>query len=182
MQSHTCVAGEDEGRLKAAAADLGLGQGEGRLKPTNAKKATWASLLLNDNALTAARMHSVGTLGADERVDECGTLHLLSVRKRSHKTMGAAGRGARGQDYQQLTDLFAHPETTTTATTTEEVKEVEAVEEHSMPISDGPEPPAKKKTPLDYQAEDDEDEEEDEIVDMVEGGSLGAAAFGIVKG
>ena len=180
MQSHTCVAGEDEGRLKAAAADLGLGQGEGRLKPTNAKKATWASLLLNDNALTAARMHSVGTLGADERVDECGTLHLLSVRKRSHKTMGAAGRGARGQDYQQLTDLFAHPETTTTATTMD--GEVEVVEEYSMPISDGPEPPAKKKTPLDYQAEGEDEDDEDEIVDMVEGGSLGAAAFGIVKG
>jgi len=180
MQSHTYVAGEDEGRLKAAAADLGLGQGEGRLKPTNTKKATWASLLLNDNTLTAARMHSVGTLGADERVDEYGTLHLLSVRKRSHKTMGAAGRGARGQAYQQLTDLFAHPETTTTATTMD--VEVEVVEEYSMPISDGPEPPAKKKTPLDYQAEGEDEDDEDEIVDMVEGGSLGAAAFGIVKG
>ena len=91
---HTYVAGEDEGRLAARAQKLGLERG--RLP-----KKSWAALLWNDDTLTAARMHSIGFVAADERVDEYGTLHLMSLRKRKKRPLAP--------QYDQLTDLFTQP-------------------------------------------------------------------------
>lgn len=114
---HTYVAGEDEGRLEQAAQDLGLDRGRG-----TTVMASWADLLFRDGTATAARMHSVGAIGTDERIDNYGTLHLMTTRRR---------------------------------------KKIES----TMP---------------EYREEGSE-EEEDEVIDMVEGGSLDAAVFGIVK-
>lgn len=77
--AHTYVVGEDAGRLASAALDFGLHRDEAR-RP----KVTWADVLLHDNTLTAARMHSIGYVAQDERVDEHG--HLISIRKRQPRT------------------------------------------------------------------------------------------------
>lgn len=140
MTSHTYIAGEDAGRLASAARDLGLHREEAR-RP----KVTWKDILFDDNTLTAARMHSVGYVAQDERVDEYG--HLISVRKRKQVEDG------KKQQYAQLTDLFTKI---------------------------GKEPSYQKVS----------EEPEDRLVakgqvleeEIVEGGSLGAAAFGIIKG
>lgn len=148
--AHTYVVGEDEGRLASAAQNLGLDRDEGRMP-----KTSWANLLLNDSTLTAARMHSVGTLGRDERVDEYGDLHLMSIRRRRPKHDQSTTTTVPSQQqpsYDQLTDLFARPE--------------------------GKESGVKPR--IDEEREEGED---DEIIeDMVEGGSLVSAVFGIIKG
>lgn len=141
--AHTYVVGEDEARLASAAQNLGLQREEGRMP-----KKSWAQVLFNDDTLTSARMHSVGFIAADERVDEYGTLHLMSMRRKKKSQHPA--------QYEQLTDLFAKPEPM------------------KLPSSD--------RLAEGKEEEEEEDEEEEEMVDMVEGGSLGAAAFGIVKG
>ena len=131
---NTYVVGEDEGRLAAVAQDLGLEQGR-------MPRKSWKSMLFNDDTLTAARMHSVGYIGADERVDEHGTLHhMVTLRKPREE--------GRGVPTAALTDLFTKPPSERAVTA--------GLEE--------------------------EGEEPEEVVDMVEGGSLISAAFGIVKG
>ena len=150
--AHTYVAGEDEGRLAAAAQQLGLHRTEGRLP-----KTSWANLLLNDNTLTSARMHSVGYLARDERVDEYGTLHLMSVRRRTPATTMTT------TPYHRLTDLFATPSSEEGLVTTVAIPPLEEEEE---------------RRPLREQ----EEEEDLMVEDMVEGGSLVSAVFGIIKG
>ena len=74
----TYVAGDDPSRLKDAAAYLGLDRAR---RPTNKVREAVGSLLL-DTTLESARMHSVGTLASDERVDEGGTVHLMTLTRR----------------------------------------------------------------------------------------------------
>lgn len=147
---HTYVAGEDQGRLASAAQDLGLQRQEGRLPAKS-----WTNLIFNDDTLTSARMHSVGVVGSNERVDEYGTLHLMSLRQKKQQ---------RVQQYEQLEDLFATPGSAS------------ASRDRLATTPSGDEDDIEN----DNNAE--ENEEEDEVIDMVEGGSLGAAAFGILKG
>ena len=165
---HTYVAGEDEGRLRAAAQHLGLQDGQGR-----APKTSWTSLLLHDNTLTAARMHSVGTVARDERVDEFGTLHLMSVRRRDRgaaaTTLAAPSVPPKISSYDKLTDLFAKP-----SLPEEQEEEEEIMVALKMGDEDQVVPP--KKTLDDY------DDDDLIVEDMVEGGSLVSAMFGIVKG
>ena len=130
--SETYIAGEDNSRLARAARHFGL---ESARKPLrNVRMAV--SVVLHDSTLESARMHSVGALGQDERVDSSGTLHVLTLTKRKRRSIGGAV-----PDYGSLQDLF-------------------------------------HKGPIEIEGE----EVIEEVVDMVEGGSLTAAVFGIVKG
>mmetsp|Transcript_1650 Transcript_1650/g.4411 ORF Transcript_1650/g.4411 Transcript_1650/m.4411 type:complete len:583 (-) Transcript_1650:117-1865(-) len=130
----TYVAGDDPSRLKDAAAYLGLDRAR---RPT-AKVREAVSSLLFDSTLESARMHSVGTLAKDERVDEGGTIHLMTLNRRTRDEW------APRPEYGNLMDVFQQQQPTGDVTT--------------------------------------ESSDEYEVVDTVEGGSLGAAAFGIVKG
>ena len=133
----TYVAGDDPSRLKDAAAYLGLDRAR---RPTG--RVREAGSLLFDTTLESARMHSVGTLASDERVDEGGTIHLMTLTRRRRAARPAYEGGG------DLMSIFEKP----------------------MEIAEGEE-------------EGEEGEEEEyEVVDTVEGGSLGAATFGIIKG
>lgn len=134
---HTYIAGEDAGRLQTIAHSMGLLRARNPM--TNVRAAV--SSMLHDSTLEAARMHSVGALGADEHVDEHGTLHLrtLTRRKRRRSTGGEVPQ------YGTLDALF-------------------------------------HQGPLDEEGEDEDIEVEENMVDTVEGGSLTAAIFGLVKG
>lgn len=123
----TYIAGEDAGRLARAARQLGL---EEARTPANSLRQLFSDSL-------AARMHSVGALGEDERVDDTGTLHYITVRRR---------RPAPSTTYGTLGDLFH------------------------------------KKPAVQVQEEEEAEEEETIIEDVVEGGSLNAAIFGLIKG
>ena len=130
--SSTYIAGEDNSRLSRAARNMGL---ESARKPLqNVRMAVGA--FLNDNTLESARMHSVGALGRDERVDSSGTLHLMTLTKRKRRSIEGGV-----PDYGTLHDLF-------------------------------------RREPIEIGGE----EEMEEVVDIIEGGSLTAAVFGIVKG
>ena len=80
----TYVVGEDAGRLASAASYLGLEQHNVERRPLQPVRDA-VSRLFHDTTLTAARMHSVGAIGRDERVDASGTLHFVSVRRRRMK-------------------------------------------------------------------------------------------------
>ena len=136
--ARTYVAGEDANRLADAASYLGV---EASRRPLRPVRDAVMSMLFSSDTLAAARMHSVGALGQNERVDPTGTLHYISVRRRRRRKVEP--------EYGTLTDLF-HRE------------------------------PAKRLEGL--VAEEEEEEEEEILEDMVEGGSLNAAIFGIIKG
>ncbi|VEU41786.1 unnamed protein product [Pseudo-nitzschia multistriata] len=113
-----------------------------------------------DHTFSAAMMHSVGSLGRDEYVDDRGVIHLVSIRKRRRKTV-ASGAPALSNEtttssYGNLKNLF-HRETP-----------------KQQDIDD--------KRTLIAKCQGDEDDEELEVQDQVEGGSITAAIFGIVKG
>jgi len=146
--AHTFIAGEEEYRLERAAAHMGLEQGR-------MPKKSWAALLYND---LSARMHSVGYVGNDERVDEYGTLHSLRRRKKRQP-----------QEYDQLADLFSAPSSSSPSRTRPQRQTVTDLFQAPSEESGG-------------QTELVTDDSSEEVIDMVEGGSLGAAAFGIVKG
>jgi proton-coupled amino acid transporter len=134
---HTYSEGEDAGRLASAARSFGLNWREQARKLQPMQNV--AGLLFHDSTLEAAMMHSVGTIGRNERVDGSGTLHLLTLERREkHQVTTTAPR-----DYGTLGDLF-----------------------HKKPL----------------QSSDEEEEEEVIVEDVVEGGSLTAAVFGIIKG
>ena len=104
---HTYVAGEDHGRLAEAAERFGLNQS--RL-PSHAaassSSSSWWMAFYNDQTLTAARMHSVGYVGNDERVDEYGDLrHMVTLRKRRSGKVTVSP----AVSTTALTDLFRQP-------------------------------------------------------------------------
>jgi solute carrier family 36 (proton-coupled amino acid transporter) len=127
--------------------------------------STGFSSLWSDHTFSAAMMHSVGQLGQDEYVDQSGQIHLMSVRHRRQLTVGADGGDVERQqqkqqqqqqpDYGTLEDLFTSPGKATGESGTATTGETELV---------------------------DEEDEEFEVEDQVEGGSLTAAIFGVVKG
>ncbi|KAL9190089.1 hypothetical protein ACHAXT_007300 [Thalassiosira profunda] len=121
--ARTYVAGEDTGRLSRVARDFGIQQ-----RTARPVRDSISHLFRSEISL---RMHSAGVIGQDERIDNSGTLHYVSVRRRAK------------QDYGSVHELFQ--------------------KEGAAP------------------AEITEEEEEEEIVEP-EGGSLGAATFGIIKG
>jgi len=86
----TYVVGEDAGRLASAASYLGLEQHNVERRPLQPVRDA-VSRLFHDTTLTAARMHSVGAIGRDERVDASGTLHFVSVRRRMKHIMKSYG-------------------------------------------------------------------------------------------
>ena len=80
--AHTYVAGEDTGRLGRVARDFGLEkQRKSRLMPVRDAVSTLF------RAEAALYMHAVSVLGEDERIDNSGTLHYVSVRRRAKKPM-----------------------------------------------------------------------------------------------
>lgn len=140
----TYVAGEDESRLQRTAEALGLSNARMPLRPVR-EAVTSVFETLSDSTLEAARMHSVGTLANDERVDECGTIHLMTLTRRH------GGKASAIPEYRNIMDLFKSPgDSGRRKSQPLEVEEVES--------------------------------EEYAVVDTVEGGSLTAAIFGIVKG
>lgn len=177
----TYRAGEETSRLRQQAREFGLAQARAsrqkRRRLSDGGGSAVISKLLprrggdnvistlwSDHTFSAAMMHSVGTLGRDEYVDQSGHIHLMSVRDRRQMTVGADGgdvnrhhqqnlqqqQQQQKPDYGTLENLFQSPydpEKTPTI------------------VSDG-------------SIEDDEFE----VEDQVEGGSLTAAIFGIVKG
>ena len=134
----TYAAGEDTERLADTARSFGLDTPRRPLK--NVRDAV-ASLFLDDT-LEAARMHAVGVLGNDERVDNSGTIHQMTLTRR---LPGGASRQPT-TTYGNLTSLF-------------------------------------RRESSSFQGDDKIEEEViEEVVDTVEGGSLIAAIFGIIKG
>ena len=159
VQHRTYVAGEDAARLARAASSMGLEEHDRERKPLRPVREAVAMLWSDSTLNAAARMHSVGAIGQDEVVDNSGTLHLhYTLRRRRRRTTGAATTPTGGvgtptkQSYGTLTDLFHREEL-----------------EQQQPPTEG---------------EGGEEEEEEEVIveDVVEGGSLNAAIFGIVKG
>ena len=110
-------------------------------------------LIFSDSTLEAARMHSVGVTAADEHVAGDGTLHLRSVvRRRRIKKSTVA-----------LADMFKPP-----SSITEEKTEGAEVEITDIITQRG--------------EGEKEEEYEEVVVSEVEGGSIPAAIFGIIKG
>jgi hypothetical protein len=140
---HTYVVGEDDSRLANAAHYFGLASARRPLG--NVRQAVTA--MFQDHTLESARMHSVGVLAEDERVDQSGTLHLMTLTHRKRRKDGVMSSNEPPTSYGNLQDLF-HKGPIITAST----------------------------------IEDDDDEEEEVLQDTVEGGSLTAAVFGIIKG
>jgi hypothetical protein len=148
------------------------------LQPDAAAVGTSSSSLQNVRAAVsklftesvAAHMHSVGVLGDDERLDETGTLHYcyyVSVQTTTrHSKKNAAAKERHFFNYGALHDLFRPEPLIRPRVATAE--------------DDG----------QNYEGEGDvvgeeleeEEEEAEEIMDVVEGGSLSAAIFGIIKG
>ena len=121
--------------------------------------------LFSDHTFSAAMMHSVGTLGRDEYVDDRGVIHLISIRKRRRQTV-ASGAPALSKeksipDYGKLQDLFVR----------DHAIQLTAHDKRSFFV---------KRPRIDESG--DEEEEEFEVEDQIEGGSITAAIFGIVKG
>ena len=135
----TYVAGEDDSRLARAAQNFGLNRAR---QPLGNVRAA-VNAMLNDNTLESARMHSIGAIGDDERIDNNGTLHVLTLTKRKRRE-----KAGTVPNYGTLQNLFQ----------AEPMELEEGVEEGS------------------------DEEVIEEIIDTVEGGSLTAAIFGIVKG
>jgi proton-coupled amino acid transporter len=162
LNSHpTYRAGENPQRL----ADQALALGLDRARPSRQATAGSASILqelFHDHTFSAAMMHSVGSLAGDEYVDNRGSIHLVSMRRRRRpQTVGAnaavaAAAGGSGlvrensiPSYGNLQDLFQ--------------KQQQGLPETLMETTDV-------------------EEEDFEVDDHVEGGSLTAAIFGIIKG
>mmetsp|Transcript_9072 Transcript_9072/g.19614 ORF Transcript_9072/g.19614 Transcript_9072/m.19614 type:complete len:642 (-) Transcript_9072:73-1998(-) len=121
--------------------------------------------LFSDHTFSAAMMHSIGTLGRDEYVDDRGVIHLISIRKRRRQTV-ASGAPALSKeksipDYGKLQHLFVQDH---------DIK-LRAHDKRSIVV---------KRPRIDESG--DEEEEEFEVEDQIEGGSITAAIFGIVKG
>eukprot|EP00957_Ditylum_brightwellii_P095300 7258870-Ditylum_brightwellii.AAC.1 len=133
----TYAVGEGSDRLRRAAAEFGLSTARLPLRPVREA----VSSFLSDCTLEAARMHSVGTVAANERIDQGGTIHLMTLSRRRRVTTTQAGTD-------NLMDLFQKPLELDLEGITKLVEE----------------------------------EEEFEVIDTVEGGSLTAAIFGIIKG
>lgn len=134
--------------LRRPTTAAGGGNGSNNDGSNNRGKSSWLNILFNDDTLTAARMHSIGHLGADERVAADGTLTIARRKKISEMK--------KKKSYGQLTDLFQKPPTRKSI-------EQKQQEDQQQQLVD---------------AETDEEEEGIEIETTIEGGSLGAAAFG----
>jgi solute carrier family 36 (proton-coupled amino acid transporter) len=161
LSSHpTYRAGESLQRLERQAQEFGLDQAR---EPTS----NFKDFFLSDRSFNAAMMHSVGTLGRDEYVDQRGSIHLVSLRRRRPKrestTVGAAHRLLTRENsvpsYGKLQDLFQKK-----TSERETLMEVPGGEEEGG------------------EEEEEEEEDEFEVDDQVEGGSLTAAIFGVIKG
>ena len=138
---NTYIAGEEESRLAAAALQLGLDR---RRLP---KQNPSITRFFRDSTLTAARMHSVGFLGQDERIDEQGTLHHMVTLRRQPVPSPRPSSSS-------LANLFQRP----------------SGRDKRLPSTSS------------LISQDETEEEDEQVVDMVEGGSLTSSAFGIVKG
>ena len=124
--------------------------------------------LFSDHTFSAAMMHSVGTLGRDEYVDSKGEIHLISIRKRRRARTIASGTpflsgGNNIPEYGKLQNLFQ-----------KNINKKEKI----MRTKD------QKRSDSDVNVDENEDEDEDEfeVEDQVEGGSMTAAIFGVIKG
>lgn len=108
-----------------------------------------------DDTLSAARMHSVGTLGKDEYVDSRGVIHTITIRKRRNQTIASGAPALSNEksipDYGQLKDLFQQQDAGG------ERKEFGSDETATI------------------------EGDEYEVEDQVAGGSITAAIFGIIK-
>jgi hypothetical protein len=150
------VLGEDPERLHRAARELGLTTRRSTMAPVRR--------LFQNDSQAALQMHSVGVLGVNERVDASGTLHTLTIRRRHRPRQAtwhttAADKPIKPPDYGSLTGLFQVPR----------------LAHHAVAQGDPDSIP-------DNVNEEETDEEEEIIEDTVEGGSLQAAMFGILKG
>ncbi len=125
-----------------------------------------------DDTFSAAMMHSVGTLGRDEYVDSRGVIHTITIRKRRRQTI-ASGAPAESNEkmipnYGQLQDLFTMQQ--------------QGTEETGVFSDIGDKRRFIAKRPKDFGLDDEIDDDEYEVEDQVEGGSITAAIFGIIKG
>ncbi|MGK3742739.1 MAG: hypothetical protein ACI90V_009595 [Bacillariaceae sp.] len=131
--------------------------------------------LFSDHTFSAAMMHSVGTLGRDEYVDSKGEIHLISIRKRRRARTIASGTPVfSGEnnipEYGKLQNLFLQKNINkTTIIRTKNQKRSDSdgnVDENENEKED----------------ENDDDDDDFELEDQVEGGSMTAAIFGVIKG
>lgn len=103
MKAHTYIAGEDASRLAERAKEFGLEEARqpkqffGGMDSHVGDSVSWMTSIMSDDTLAAAVMHSVGIVGTDERIDESGTLHMVTIRRK---------RSIKSTPPTQLTELF----------------------------------------------------------------------------
>ncbi|KAL3903852.1 MAG: hypothetical protein SGILL_010288, partial [Bacillariaceae sp.] len=152
--------GENPQRLADQAQQFGLD----RARPSRQTTPGNASILhelLHDHTFSAAMMHSVGSLAGDEYVDHTGSIHLVSMRRRRPRPRTVGANAA--------------------------LEGPALVRENSMPsygkLQDLFQKQQVRPETLTETADGEGEEgEEFEVDDHVEGGSLTAAIFGIIKG
>ncbi len=127
-----------------------------------------------DDTFSAAMMHSVGTLGRDEYVDSRGVIHTITIRRRRRLTIASSAPAISNEklipDYGQLQDLFKMQQ--------------QGTKDTGIFSDIGDKRRFIAKRPKDFRMDEigDIDDDEYEVEDQVEGGSLTAAIFGIIKG
>jgi proton-coupled amino acid transporter len=135
--------------------------------------------LFLDHTFSAAMMHSVGSLGRDEYVDSRGVIHTITIRKRRRQTI-ASGAPALSKeknilDHERLQDLFMHKRA-------REQSKLQPGERDDMgTIQD----PSDGRSFIAVRPKHETkviEGEEYEVQDQVEGGSITAAVFGVIKG
>lgn len=178
--SNTYRPGEGIQRLQEQARQFGLSRPRGsrqvgRVRRLDGDGGNALAGFFSDHTFSSAVMHSVGSLGQDEYVDSRGEVHLISIRERQQqqrrRTVASGATLSRENSipsYGRLQDLF----------------------EQQQPCDGG--------VPLSENDGDDDGVNDDRIKstttfevdgddryvveDQVEGGSMTAAVFGIIKG
>lgn len=118
---HTYIAGEGAHRLELSARQLGLTQRRRVRLPVRLLRR----LFEND---AAVHMHSIGYLGANENIDNSGTLHYVSVSRRK--------KVEKKPEYGTLQDLFQRPTVDERRVVATRVEETDEEDEEVVVIQD----------------------------------------------
>jgi hypothetical protein len=119
---HTYIAGEGAHRLELSARQLGLTQ---RRRVRLPVRLIIRRLFEND---AAVHMHSIGYLGANENIDNSGTLHYVSVSRRK--------KVEKKPEYGTLQDLFQRPTADERRVVATRVEETDEEDEEEVVIQD----------------------------------------------
>lgn len=123
-----------------------------------------------DHTFSAAMMHSVGSLGRDEYVDNQGSIHKVTIKRRRQTIASGAPHLSNEKaipDKVSLQDLFVQQ--------TQE-QDISGIDDKRKFVSKRPKYSGLGESETGYV-----EDEEFEVEDQVAGGSITAAIFGIVK-